>query len=112
LYIQIQLLVPVTNSEFPGEHSIALYEDADLLTNLRKYTYMNALQGKYVKEDDGARFVVVTNTHNTPEVNIGKVCYDGISDDHGLAFMQDLGATDFTGGGKPFSRNNEIQCLI
>jgi len=99
LYRQLQLLVPITNSEFPGEHTVALYEDADMLTNFRRYTFMSALQNKYVKTEDGARYVIVTNTHNTPEVNIGKVCYDGIADDSGSAVMVDLGATDFSNGG-------------
>ncbi|CAG7815980.1 unnamed protein product, partial [Allacma fusca] len=92
----VQAFIPLTTPELPLEHTIAFYDDADTLRNFRRYSFLKGLHHMYDPHDPGSSGVVISNSHNTPEINIGKLCYQGIPATGGAAFVANL-SFDFSG---------------
>ncbi|CAG7838515.1 unnamed protein product [Allacma fusca] len=86
----VQAIIPLTPPELPTDHSIAFYDDPDTLKNFRRYSFAKGLRHQYSGSDIGAVGVVVTNTHNTPKIGIGYMCYEGKPATGGAAFQTDL----------------------
>ncbi|CAG7828940.1 unnamed protein product [Allacma fusca] len=75
----VQALIPVTNPESPLDHTITFFDDGNTLENLRRYTYVQGLEGIYEsgRSSQNLAGVIVTNTQKTPLISIENVCYQG-----------------------------------
>ncbi|CAG7723599.1 unnamed protein product [Allacma fusca] len=97
-----QALIPLTNPEYPTQHTITFFDDMDTLKNFRRYTYVKGLEGEYEGSDEGAIAVVVANSHKTPQISIGNMCYEGKSRTSAAAYMATLKANSVKGASNQF----------
>ncbi|CAG7838521.1 unnamed protein product [Allacma fusca] len=82
-----QAFIPVTNPDEPMHHTITLFDESNSLRNLRRYTYVTGLEGKYEGIDSDPAGVIITNSQKTPSIDLGKLCYQGSAQTTGNSFM-------------------------
>jgi len=68
-----QALFLISSGNVSDEHTMAFYDDKDLLTNFRKYPVSN--ESQRFTDEIASEFAFVSNPNGSESINIGRICY-------------------------------------